>query len=200
MELHIPPCPTPCVAQNTTWMEFLRSPRGKRWEEIAGIGEKPRKESAGKCGVRMAAMRRGGASPTGHLACPSVTIKAKLQAQNPPWREKWAADGREDTLKNCRIWVFSMADRRIPRAKSAVARGASVPNSRPLRRAWHGVAVTSIGLDTAPLYWTHQYDPKNGASLQIAIGAAMGGAGGDALIPVLHLWIMFAFATNGCEK
>lgn len=63
---------------------------------------------------------------------------------------------------------------------SYVDEGAGVPDSRLLQRGQHGVASTSIGLETArTLFRARRCDrvsPKNHAGPQIAIGATSGDA------------------------
>jgi hypothetical protein len=59
-----------------------------------------------------------------------------------------------------------------------VDKGASAPNSHPLRKGRRKVADASTGLEAAlALFGTHRCKPKNNADPQIAIGAA----GGDIL-------------------
>jgi hypothetical protein len=68
-------------------------------------------------------------------------------------------------------------------AGSDVALGAGAPDSRPFRMGRHGVSDTSIGLETAPtLFGARWSEPKNRTGPQMTIRAAIGGAGGDALM------------------
>jgi hypothetical protein len=91
------------------------------------------------------------------------------------------------------IYWGCVADRRLLRPKFLASRGAGTPDSRPWPRGRHGVAGASIGLEKslAP-FGTRWCEPIFAPGPQI-IGAAMRGAGGDALMFGLLfavLWII----------
>jgi hypothetical protein len=75
-----------------------------------------------------------------------------------------------------------VAGRRAPHMFSYVDEAVGTLDLHLTRKDRHGVADNFIGLETAPaLYWTRRCEPYFGADPQIAIGGAIGIAGGDAI-------------------